>query len=580
MGAQLPHKEFIFMTVVESPPPPDYATSHNAQVPQVANAIVYLPVNAVVASEFQPRSIFEQVELQALSDDIKASTIFYDNGAIKRHGVRVPIDVRPHSCQPNKYELNDGERRLRATIMAGINIIPAIVQDTEDLDSALTGLKANILRAGLNPMDQAKALHNVAKRFGLSQTDLALRVYGKKGAQPVVSRLLAFCEFPEDVQNLIRTGEWSQGHGDAVISLRNEPEVLSSMAIRSLNADPRWTVAQLRDAVDEYHTDKQRAEGQLTIDDFASAPSSPAPSSATVEAAQASLSLPEETPRDESTESAVPATQTAPACTEPASSDDASEPDQADDPTDPATADDEPLGATETDQDEGPAADPGEDDDEYAADPPAEPAAAPAPAPAAVKPSTPAPAGPATPAAPTPAPSKAANPAPAASTADGKETQDLRKTVQRLTADLSVSRQEIQARDQQIKDLGEQIEKARTAPAGFTRCYVKSDVLERAQALNLWPLPPVIEALRDAGFASILDVSAHTLHPEAIQAGATIEEWIRTGEVLTPPRTELLHRLYPERERTTYAMVASVLLVELGRQYLKSDDAREAGIPA
>ena len=110
------------------------------------NEVVYLKIEDIIPNKFQPREIFDETGLDELSD------------SIKEHGVIQPVIVRPMG---DKYELIAGERRCKASSLAGLTTIPAIVREMDDRESAKVSLLENLQRKNLSPIEEARTYKRI-----------------------------------------------------------------------------------------------------------------------------------------------------------------------------------------------------------------------------------------------------------------------------------------------------------------------------------------------------------------------------------------------------------------------------------
>jgi ParB family chromosome partitioning protein len=159
-----------------------------------------LPLELVKPNERQPRSDFDQEALVALSESIKA------------RGVLQPIVVRP--LPGGSYELIAGERRLRASKLAGLDSVPAIVRDTEDSERLELALIENVAREDLNPVEEARACATLVEDLGVTKEELARRL-GR--SRPRLSNLIRILNLPDVVLESIESGSLSEAHGRAIL---------------------------------------------------------------------------------------------------------------------------------------------------------------------------------------------------------------------------------------------------------------------------------------------------------------------------------------------------------------------------
>lgn len=163
-----------------------------------------IPVNEIRPNPYQPRKVFNDEALKELSS------------SIKQHGVFTPILVKK-SIQG--YDLIAGERRLRASKLAGLENIPAIIVDFDDQEMMEIALLENIQREDLNVIEEAKAYEKLIQRLGYTQEQLAHRV-GK--SREHITNLLRLLKLPEDVQEYVVNKQLSMGHVRALLGLKTE----------------------------------------------------------------------------------------------------------------------------------------------------------------------------------------------------------------------------------------------------------------------------------------------------------------------------------------------------------------------
>lgn len=152
----------------------------------------------------QPRKTFDRESLEVLADSIAA------------YGVLQPIIVRENVDAPGTYVIIAGERRWRASKMAGLTEIPTVVFDGDDLKAAQVAMIENIQREDLNPVEEAFGYRDLIERFGLTQ-DLVAKQVGK--SRPAVANALRLLDLPEEVLEMLRDGTISAGHARALLGL-------------------------------------------------------------------------------------------------------------------------------------------------------------------------------------------------------------------------------------------------------------------------------------------------------------------------------------------------------------------------
>lgn len=188
-----------------------------------------LPVDLVQRGKYQPRKDIEPESLQELADSIKAQ------------GVMQPIVVRPVSDR--KYEIIAGERRWRATQLAGLDVIPAVVRDVSDEAAIAMALIENIQREDLNPIEEAVALQRLQQEFDLTQQEVAEAV-GK--SRSTVANLLRLMSLQEDVRRLVEHGDLEMGHARALLALDGPDQSQAARQVVGKGLSVRQTEALVR----------------------------------------------------------------------------------------------------------------------------------------------------------------------------------------------------------------------------------------------------------------------------------------------------------------------------------------------
>jgi len=189
------------------------------------HSIADIEISQIVANAFQPRTDFDQEALEELCESIKV------------HGIIQPITVRKIGYE--QYELISGERRTRASILAGKNKIPAYIRLADDQQMLEMALIENIQRENLNSIEIALSYKRLLDECGLKQEELGERV-GKK--RTTVNNYLRLLRLPDEIQLSIKNGEIMMGHARALVNVEN-PErqsaifrsaVTSSLSVRQV----------------------------------------------------------------------------------------------------------------------------------------------------------------------------------------------------------------------------------------------------------------------------------------------------------------------------------------------------------
>jgi ParB family transcriptional regulator, chromosome partitioning protein len=165
-----------------------------------------LPVDSIQPNPRQPRTVFDEEAMNELV------------ASIGEVGLLQPVVVRP--VGHDRYELVMGERRWRATALAGQHTIPAIIRSTEDADLLRDALLENLHRAQLNPLEEAAAYAQMLEDFGCTQDELAVRI---KRSRPQISNTIRLLRLPPAVQRRVAAGVLSAGHARALLAVEDAP---------------------------------------------------------------------------------------------------------------------------------------------------------------------------------------------------------------------------------------------------------------------------------------------------------------------------------------------------------------------
>jgi ParB family chromosome partitioning protein len=200
----------------------DDVTSHDGELRDI-------PVDLIQRGRYQPRRDMDPAALQELAD------------SIRRQGVMQPVVVRP--IEEGRYELIAGERRWRATQMAELDSIPAIIREVPDETAIALALIENIQRENLNPIEEAFALQRLQEEFGLTQNEVADAV-GK--SRTTITNLLRLISLTEEVRTMLEHGDLEMGHGRAMLTLPPEQQVQAARQVVSRSLSVRQTEALVR----------------------------------------------------------------------------------------------------------------------------------------------------------------------------------------------------------------------------------------------------------------------------------------------------------------------------------------------
>ncbi|WP_208823218.1 ParB/RepB/Spo0J family partition protein [Bradyrhizobium neotropicale] len=179
-----------------------------------------VPIEFLKANPRNPRRSFADAELRELAD------------SIKQRGVIQPIVVRPVKGAQDRYEIIAGERRWRASQLAGLHEVPIVPIEVNDSDALEMMIIENVQREDLNPMEEAQGYHALASEFKRSQEDIA-RDVGKSRSH--VANMMRLTKLPAEVQAFIASGELSAGHARALIGVPDPLAAAKRIVAEGLN---------------------------------------------------------------------------------------------------------------------------------------------------------------------------------------------------------------------------------------------------------------------------------------------------------------------------------------------------------
>jgi ParB family transcriptional regulator, chromosome partitioning protein len=184
-----------------------------ALIPRPASGLRDVAVELIKPNPWQPRSHFDQLELEGLAQ------------SIREHGILQPILV---SQQPDgTFVLITGERRWRAVQLAGLSTVPALVKEATPQESLEMALVENIQRSDLNPLEEAHAFRQLLDEHGMTQEQLAQRI-GK--SRVAVTNTLRLLNLPDAVRDALANASITEGHARAILTANGEPRRLAVLA--------------------------------------------------------------------------------------------------------------------------------------------------------------------------------------------------------------------------------------------------------------------------------------------------------------------------------------------------------------
>lgn len=217
------------------------ASSEDGQLKQ-------LPIELLQRGKYQPRRDMDPEALEELAE------------SIRQQGVMQPIIVR--SVSADKYEIIAGERRWRASQLANLDTVPALIREVKDDAAVAMSLIENIQREDLNAMEEAMALQRLQIEFELTQGEVAQAV-GK--SRSTVTNLLRLIQLTDEVKLMLEHGDLEMGHGRAMLSLRDEQQIQVARQVEQKSLSVRQTEALVR-KIQEQQNSENIPKAKLKLD--------------------------------------------------------------------------------------------------------------------------------------------------------------------------------------------------------------------------------------------------------------------------------------------------------------------------
>ncbi|MDO9001093.1 MAG: ParB/RepB/Spo0J family partition protein [Bacteroidota bacterium] len=229
----------------------DITSKHMGEGAPTVNSVSTISIKSIEANPFQPRTNFEETALQELSD------------SIKQHGIIQPLTVRKLGY--DRYQLISGERRFRASQLAGLTDVPAYIRVADDQAMLEMALVENIQREDLDPIEVSLSYKRLIDECDLTQEQLSEKV-GKQ--RSTVTNFLRLLKLPAPIQKALRDQEITMGHAKALINIDNEDRQL---AIFALALEQELSVRQIEELARgeklKVTPKVSRVERPLTIED-------------------------------------------------------------------------------------------------------------------------------------------------------------------------------------------------------------------------------------------------------------------------------------------------------------------------
>ncbi|MBL8387883.1 MAG: ParB/RepB/Spo0J family partition protein [Hydrogenophaga sp.] len=212
-----------------------------------------LPLDQMVAGVYQPRTRMDEGALYELAESIKAQ------------GIMQPILVRKLADGPNagKYEIIAGERRFRASKLAGLSEVPVLVRDVPNEAAAAMALIENIQREDLNPLEEAQGLQRLVKEFGLTHEQAAQAVGRSRSA---ASNLLRLLQLAEPVQTMLMAGDLDMGHARALLALEKVAQITAANQIAARKMSVREAESLVKKLGAEFNLVPQKPKKEKSRD--------------------------------------------------------------------------------------------------------------------------------------------------------------------------------------------------------------------------------------------------------------------------------------------------------------------------
>ena len=212
-----------------------------------------LPLTELVAGQYQPRTHMDEGALYELAESIKAQ------------GVMQPILVRrlAGGLNAGKYEIIAGERRFRASKLAGLESVPVLVRDVPGESAAAMALIENMQREDLNPLEEAHGLQRLVKEFGLTHEQAAQAVGRSRSA---ASNLLRLLQLAEPVQTMLMAGDLDMGHARALLALDKAHQITAGNQIAAKKMSVREAESLVKKLGAEFELSPQKLKKDKSRD--------------------------------------------------------------------------------------------------------------------------------------------------------------------------------------------------------------------------------------------------------------------------------------------------------------------------
>ena len=232
---------------------PKVETPDNVASAAESGTPMMMALDSMVAGMYQPRTRMDEGALYELAESIKAQ------------GIMQPILVRKLPDGPNagKYEIIAGERRFRASKLAGLDKVPVLVRDVPNEAAAAMALIENIQREDLNPLEEAQGLQRLIREFGLTHEAAAQAVGRSRSA---ASNLLRLLNLAEPVQTMLMAGDLDMGHARALLALDKATQITAANQISAKKMSVREAESLARKLGAEFNLVTQKPKKEKSRD--------------------------------------------------------------------------------------------------------------------------------------------------------------------------------------------------------------------------------------------------------------------------------------------------------------------------
>ena len=228
-----------------------YSILDDNMIEEKKDSITTIKISDIEPRGDQPRKTFDDETLQLLADSIAI------------HGVLQPIIVRENPRFPGSYEIIAGERRWRASKMAGLSEVPVVVIDGDDLKVAQISLVENVQRENLNPVEEALAYSALLERYNMTQEQISREVGKSRSA---IANMLRLLDLPDEVLQMLKDEKITNGHARALLGLKSDESMISlaqkvadnDLSVRDVERIVRLMAAEKPVVVPDNKPDAQR----------------------------------------------------------------------------------------------------------------------------------------------------------------------------------------------------------------------------------------------------------------------------------------------------------------------------------